>query len=104
MTLTFMHTNTKEAHAALAIPEVVRHIIGQLEPTILCTFHPDSSPYFKRNTGDLLAVAKTCKSFSAHALDQLWSNVTSLFPLFSILSNFDNEVRFIIIADVHCTP
>jgi hypothetical protein len=60
---------TTKMHAALAIPEVVGHIVNQMEPTILCSFHPNPSPY------NLLAVAMISKSFSIHAVNQLWSNI-----------------------------
>lgn len=86
------HIITTKMHAALAIPEIVGHIVNQIEPTILCSFHTNSLPYFYRETDDLLAIAMISKSFSIHALNSLWSNMKSLVPLFSLLSSFDNKV------------
>ena len=88
-------------HHALAIPEIVRMILGCFLPGHI-EINADKVNYMAATAlrSSVLNVALTCRSFSEPALDILWWAMDDLVPLFNLLPGFQNKQEVCRISDI----
>ena len=92
-------------HSALAVPEIVRTILGFLLPKPKHNKKAYKEYYLIASTlrSSVLNVALTCRSFSEPVLDILWWAMDDLTPLFDFLPGFQNEQEVCKISEVIST-
>jgi hypothetical protein len=92
-------------HPALAVPEIVRSILGFLSPKPK-HYKKAYKEYYVIATilrSSVLNVALTSRSFSEPALDILWWAMDDLTPLFNFLPGFQNEQEVCGISEIIST-
>jgi len=89
-------------HSALAVPEIVRTVLGFLLPKPK-HYKKAYKEYYLAATAlrpSMLNMALTCRSFSEPALDILWWAMDDLTPLFNFLPGFQNEQQVCGISEI----
>ena len=72
-------------HRALQVQEIVQLIVQNIR------HDSEGIDLHRKGRNALHSAALTCSSFAVTALDALWHKMTTLVPLFKLLSNFELE-------------
>ncbi|KIM44321.1 hypothetical protein M413DRAFT_443329, partial [Hebeloma cylindrosporum] len=90
-------------HRALAIPEILRTILGFFIHEPIYNIDADKEYYYavKASRPSVLNMALTCRSFREPALDSLWWAMEDLVPLFNLLPGFESNQELAFFGSPH---